>query len=84
MEKIIADNETNNRGLKPYKTNPKYHAMTMRIHRLSKKIDKTLDIEDRKKLLKELRNLKSLRRKSKSIIPNDKVFIVKYVRYADD
>lgn len=84
MERIIDLNDTNSMGKKPYKTNAKYHALTMRIHRLSKKIDKTLELESRRELLKTLRKLKTLRRRWKSIIPNDDTLKIRYVRYADD
>ena len=84
MEDIIENLDIANRGKKPYKTNPKYHALTMRIHRLSKKITATEISIERKKLLDNLKSLKSLRRKLKSIIPNSEVLSIRYIRYADD
>lgn len=84
MEKIIKNNEEHSEGLKPYKANPKYHALTMRIHRLRKKIDKTLNTIQRSELLKNFRSLNIERRRMKSILPNPNFVKLKYVRYADD
>jgi len=84
MEAVIESIDMNNEGKKPYRRNPKYNALDSRIRRLSKKIDKTLDLLERKTLLKDLKGLKNLKRTMKSTIPNDGVFSLKYVRYADD
>ena len=79
VQKLILEKEEANPKTKPYITNPKYHAMTMKIYRLKKK-GRTLTTSDRKKLVENV----SQRRKLKSIIPNPKITRLKYVRYADD
>ena len=84
MEVVIDNIELNNEGKNHYKRNPKYHSLTMKIYRVSKKLDKSLDLLERKTLFKELKRLRSLRRTMKSIIPNDEVLSIRYVRYADD
>jgi len=84
MENKTKNREKLNRGLKPYNTNPEYHALTMKIYRLSKKINKTQNVIERINLLKTLKGLKSNRRRSKSIIPNPNFVKFEYVRYADD
>lgn len=84
MENFIKNREELNQSSKPYKTNPQYHALTMKIHRLRKKIDRTNDLFERADLLKQYKSLRSLRRRSKSIIPNPDCVSIKFVRYADD
>lgn len=78
IEELVYRREQENLGKKLYITNPKYHALTMKIYRLRKK--KTLSTSEQK----ILRGLGVERRKLKSIIPNPKVIRLKYVRYADD
>lgn len=84
VDNIQKEKELDNKGRKPYITNPKYHAMTMRIHRLTKKIDTTRSPDPRATLVTKLKTLKRERRRMKSIIPNESVTRIKYVRYADD
>jgi nicotine oxidoreductase len=84
MEKLMKNREDLNENQKPYKTNPQYHVQTMKIHRLRRKIDRTQNFDERTNLLKLLKNLRSLRRRDKSIIPNPNFVKFKYVRYADD
>ena len=84
MENIITNREELNKSSKPYKANPQYHAQTMKIHRLRKKIDRSCDLTERAGLLKQFKTLMSHRRRNKSIIPNPDFVGFKYVRYADD
>lgn len=87
LDRYIADKkegyEKNNKNLKPYVTNPKYHALTSRIYRMRKKIS-MLDSPVDKKISRELAKLATTRRAMKSIIPNPDVVKIEYVRYADD
>jgi len=85
MEKMMKEQEANNKSLKPHVTNPKYHSLTMRINRLRDKIDLNHELangtcQDRLNLAKLIRE----RRRQKSIIPNPGFMRIKYVRYADD
>lgn len=68
IEKIQEELDTQNTGKSPYLKNPIYHRISMRIHRLKKKIEKNAISEENKhslileykKLIKERRNIKSL------------------------
>lgn len=84
MEKIIKNRELLNKGLKPYTVNSHYHAQTMKIYRLKKKLLKMNEVFDRMEVVKTLKRLLATRRHSKSIIPNSSFVKFEYVRYADD
>jgi hypothetical protein len=84
MEELIKSKEEISKDLKPYSTNPKYHALTMRLHRLKRKLEKTSESILRMEMLKQLRALTTLRRRMKSTLPNVDNIRIKYVRYADD
>lgn len=85
MERMIKEQESNNKKLKPHITNPRYHSLTMRINRLKDKINLNHELSngtwnDRLNLSKLIKE----RRRLKSIIPNPGFVRIKYVRYADD
>ena len=69
--------------MKPYITNPKYHALTSKIYRKRKKVAGVASPVD-KAISLELTRLSSLRRTMKSTIPNPDTVKIEYVRYADD
>lgn len=79
-----------NEGLAPYKTNPAYHRITVRLSRLKKKIsilkaDLRTNSEAIKLLRKQFSSLIKSRNLLKSTIPNtNRKPYFEYVRYADD
>jgi hypothetical protein len=83
MDKLIEETEKNNSNKRPYLPNPKYHAISMRIYRLKKKISKE-NKKSRRELINKLKSLNKERRLLKSLIDNPEVVKIKYVRYADD
>jgi len=77
--------EAESLGKKPYLPNPKYHALSMKIYRLKKKMKIELSNNKPTKDLKiKYIKLVKERRLVKSLIHNPLVTRIKYVRYADD
>jgi hypothetical protein len=82
LDKLIREREKRNKGLKPYMANPKYHKLTMQLHRLKAK--KVKGNWDAKMDQKKMKDIIFKRRCLKSIIPNPHYVRFRYVRYADD
>lgn len=84
-ESLIEKLNIQNGNTSAHLVNPKYHALTSRIHRLKKKIiiqkSRGLNIDATKaEFIKALK----ARRLHKSLIPNPSYTKISYVRYADD
>jgi len=82
IQNLIIETNKEHEGKKPYTTNPKYHAISMKIHRLKKKINEN-DIKN-SNMIEEYKQLNKFRRRLKSTIPNPLYQKIRYVRYADD
>jgi group II intron reverse transcriptase/maturase len=85
LHSMIIDLEKKNKGKDPYIPNPKYHALSMKIYRLKKKIKNLImnekdPVNEKKTYLK----LVKARRLLKSTTFNPEITRIKYVRYADD
>jgi len=91
IEQKIKNLEDRNQGLKnPYIKNPIYNSITLKINRRFSKLkilskDPIANETQIRKNKKEIRELITLRRRTKSVIYNPKFGpYFKYVRYADD
>lgn len=84
IEEIKLELDEKNNGLKPSVTNPFYHKLTMRIHRLEKKLDKGTFEDTPRQCRRLIAKLKRQRALLKSTRPNPKYAKIEYVRYADD
>lgn len=84
VQGLIDSQEKENKNMKSQLPNPKYHAISMKIYRLKKKLKSNLDKPARKDQYTKYIKLVKERRLLKSLIYNPHVSRIKYVRYADD